>query len=387
MRKRVRSDDAGPRPRVAIAHDYLTQRGGAERVVVALHDAFPEASIHTTVYEPESTFGAFRGTSVVTTALQRVGPLRRNPRLALPLLAPIVSAMRVDARVTVCSSTGWAHGVRATGAKVLYIHNTARWLYQQDEYLDGLPVWYRLGLAPLSGLLRRWDQRAAASADVILVNSRVTQERVRRHWHREAEILHPPPGLDPTGAQRAVAGLEPGFLLTVSRLLPYKRVDSVLAAVAGGPRTGAAPERLVVVGSGPDRDRLASVAPPGTRWLGDVSDEQLRWLYANAEALVTAAHDDFGLTPLEAMQFGTPVVAVREGGFPETVVDGQTGILFDGATGPDVRRGLDQLRTRRWDRQVIEARARAFSPEAFAARLHQLVDGLADDSTEPPRPA
>jgi len=362
-----------PRPPVAIAHDYLTQRGGAERVVLALQAAFPDAAIHTTVHQPDTTFPQFDRSEVLTTPLQRIGPLRRNPRLALPVLAPVVSRIQVDAEVTVCSSTGWAHGVHATGAKVVYLHNTARWLYQRDEYLDGLPPWYRLGLVPLARPLRRWDRRAAASADVVLVNSAVTRERVRRNWGRDAEILHPPPGLARAGEHRPVAGLEPGFLLTVARLLPYKRVDAVLAALRG---LGGADTRLVVVGSGPDRARLEALAPAGTRWLGDVADEQLRWLYANAEALVTAAHDDFGLTPLEAMQFGTPVVAVREGGFPETVADGQTGVLFDGASADGVRAGLEALRGRSWDRALIEDRAAAFSPEAFAARVRAVVAGL-----------
>ena len=360
----------GPRPAVAIAHDYLTQRGGAERVVLALQAAFPDAAIHTTVHEPGSTFPQFDRSEVMTTPLQRIGPLRRNPRLALPVLAPLVSRIEVDADVTVCSSTGWAHGVAASGAKVVYIHNTARWLYQRDEYLDGLPSWYRLGLVPLAGPLRRWDQRAAASADVVLVNSAVTRERVRTNWGREAEILHPPPGLARAGEQRPVPDLEPGFLLTVARLLPYKRVDAVLGALRGldGPDT-----RLVVVGSGPDRARLQALAPPGTRWLGDVADDQLRWLYANAEALVTAAHDDFGLTPVEAMQFGTPVVAVREGGFPETVADGRTGVLFDGASPAGVRAGIEALRSRTWDRPLIEEHAAAFSAEAFTARIRAVV--------------
>ncbi len=373
------------RPSVAIAHDYLTQRGGAERVVLALHDTFPEAAIHTTVHEQARTFSTFGDTKVITSPLQRLGALRRNPRLALPVLAPVVSRMHVDADVTVCSTPGWAHGMRTSGAKVLYVHNTARWLYQSEEYLDGMPFWYRLGLAPFAAPLRRWDQRNAAAADVVLVNSAVTRERVRRHWGRDSEIVHPPPGLNRAGHLVPVPGLEPGFLLTVSRLLPYKRIDAVLEGVAllnqrGG---GSAPTRLVVVGSGPDRARLAAFAPPGTLWLEEVRDDQLRWLYANAEALVTAAHDDFGLTPLEAMQFGTPVVAVREGGFPETVVEGETGVLFDGARPADVCRGLLELRSQSWDRTVIEARAALFSAEAFAERIRTVVSDLGGDVSEP----
>jgi glycosyltransferase involved in cell wall biosynthesis len=271
----------------------------------------------------------------------------------------------------VCSSAGWAHGVRASGAKVLYVHNTARWLYQREEYLRGLPRHYGLGLAPLAPALSRWDKRAAAEAEVVLVNSAVTRDRVREHWGRDAEILHPPPGLDAVGPRQPVAGIEPGFLLTVSRLLPYKRVDAVLGAVAQLPGT-----RLVVVGNGPDAERLLAMAPPHTIFLDSVEDGELRWLYENAEALVTAAHDDFGLTPIEAMQFGTPVVAVDEGGFRETVVDGFNGVRFEEATPDGVRSGLRSLRARSWDRHVIQLEGRRFSRAAFTKRIRTVVDDV-----------
>ncbi len=353
---------------VAIAHDYLTQRGGAERVVLALQHAFPQAPIYTTAYDAARSFTELADSEIVTSPLQRIGPLRRNPRLALPLLVPIVKRMDVPAKVTVCSTSGWAHGMTTRGTKVVYVHNTARWLYQRREYLAELPASHAWGIKPLAPALRRWDRRAADSADIVLANSAVTRARVRTHWGRDAEILHPPPGLAQTGPHEPLDGLEPGFLLTVTRLLPYKRVDAVLGALHGG--VGG---RLVVVGDGPDRARLAALAPPGTMFLANLSDAQLRWLYANAEALVTAAHDDFGLTPLEAMQFGTPVVAVREGGFPETVVQGETGVLFDGADPAGVRAGIEALRDQTWDRARIEARAADFSLDAFTCRIREIV--------------
>lgn len=360
---------------IAIAHDYLTQRGGAERVVLALTRAFPAAPLHTTVYEPSGTFAEFGASRVSTTGLQSVGPLRRNPRLALPLLAPTVRRHRIDAQATICSTSGWAHGFPVTGAKVLYVHNTARWLYQSDEYLANLPRWYRAGLAPLSGPLRRWDATAAAEADVVLANSAVTAARIRTNWGREAEVLHPPPGLTPEGRRRPVPHLEPGFFLTVARLLPYKRVDVVIEAAAR--RAG---RILVVVGDGPDAARLRSQAPTTTRFLPTVDDEELRWLYANAAALVTAAHDDFGLTPLEAMGFGTPVVAVDEGGYRETVQHEETGLLFPSPTSSDLCAALDEFEGRPWDRSALADRAAAFSELAFGERLREVVRALGVDA-------
>ena len=127
------------RPRVAIAHDYLTQRGGAERVVLALLNAFPDAEVHTLLYDADATFPEFRDVRVVTSPLNRIGPLRTHHRLSLPLLAPAASRMVVDADVTVVSTSGWAHGFDVRGRSVVYCHNPARWLYQGAEYLGDQP--------------------------------------------------------------------------------------------------------------------------------------------------------------------------------------------------------------------------------------------------------
>jgi glycosyltransferase involved in cell wall biosynthesis len=354
---------------VAIAHDYLTQRGGAERVVLALAKAFPGAPIHTTVYEPNGTFPELCDLEIHTTPLQRIGPLRRNPRPALPLLAPAVSRHTIDADVTICSTSGWAHGFACTGRKVAFVHNTARWLYQRDEYLANLPRSYGAALAPFAPALRRWDRRAAATIDTAVANSAVTKQRVAERWGRDAAVLHPPPGLSPEGRQDPVPGIEPGFYLTVARLLPYKRLDVVLDAVAGLP--GA---RLVVVGDGPDRARLGSRATRDVSFHPTVSDPELRWLYAHATALVTAAQEDFGLTALEAMAFGVPVAAPDEGGFRETVEHGTTGLLYEEATASCLRAALVELSVSAPDPAALRARAADFSEQAFIRRVQAWVD-------------
>src|SRR5439155_1838049 len=140
-----------------------------------------------------------------------------------------------------------------------------------------------------------------------------------------AEVLPPPLTLDPAGERRPVAGVEPGFLLCVSRLLPYKRVDAVVTAVQSRRS-----ERLVVVGGGPDLGRMRAQGWERTTFLGPVPDAELRWLYASCDALGTAANEDFGLTPLEAAAFGKPSAVPRRGGFLDTVVEGATGVFFEG---------------------------------------------------------
>ncbi|MEY2468946.1 MAG: hypothetical protein QOF21_1644, partial [Actinomycetota bacterium] len=309
------------RVRVAIVHDYLTQRGGAERVVLSMLKAFPDAPLYTSVYEPSGTFPEFADVDVRTSPLNAIAPLRRDPRRAIGLLAPTFSRMRVDADVTFCSSSGWAHGCATTGVKVVYCHNPARWLYQADDYLGEQPRRAaRLALALLRSRLMRWDRAAAATAAVYLTQSRVVQGRIETAYGRKAELLPAPVGLDEGGSRTPVNGVAAGYFLCVSRLQPYKNVGAVVDAFRG------LDQDLVVVGDGPERARLEEQLPPNVTLLGAVTDEHLRWLYANCTGVVAASYEDYGLTPLEALRFGRPSAVLRYGGFLDTVCEGETGV-------------------------------------------------------------
>ncbi|HEY5221573.1 MAG TPA: glycosyltransferase, partial [Microbacteriaceae bacterium] len=221
--------NARAEPVIAIAHDYLTQRGGAERVVLAMLRAFPNAKLYTTLYDPDGTFPEFRGADIIVSPLNRIGALRRNHRLALPLLAVASSRMHIPADVVIASSSGWAHGFRSSGRMIVYCHTPARWLYLNEEYLGGVtgPSLKRAVLSLLKPALARWDGRAAARADRYLANATEVRERIRRVYGREAPVIFPPHSVDTHGAQEAVPGLEEfasgsEYFLLVSRLLPYK---------------------------------------------------------------------------------------------------------------------------------------------------------------------
>jgi glycosyltransferase involved in cell wall biosynthesis len=364
------------RPPVAIAHDYLTQRGGAERVVLTLLRAFPDAPLHTTLYDPDATYPDFAAADVRTSPLNRLAPLRRDHRLALLLLAPAASRMRVDADVVVASSSGWAHGFE-TGDRtrtVVYCHNPARWLYQTDEYLGGAAWRSPVGppLMAMRPLLKRWDRRQAEQVDVYLANSRVVQQRIRATYGRDAELLPPPHGMDaaaPTEPVPELEGWEPGYALVVSRLLPYKNVDAVIEAVRGTER------RLVVVGRGPEESRLRATLPDNVRILGGLPDAQLRGVYAGAGVLVAASHEDFGLAPLEAAAFGVPAVALRGGGFLETVLEGETGVFFDRPDPDQIAAALDISDRHGWDGARLRARAEEFGEARFIHRIRTIALG------------
>ncbi len=382
-------------PRVAIVHDYLTQRGGAERVVLLLAEAFPGAPVHTSLYDPAGTFPEFGDVNVQPLPLNRLPFLRHHHRWALPVLAPAFSAHRVEADVVLCSSSGWAHGVRATGHKVVYCYAPARWLYQTDRYLGRgadisgrrhgagtaatEPLGDRLrgglttaGLRALSPPLRRWDRRAAASADRYLTSSSTMAAAITAAYGIEAEILPPPPALTPGEPVSDPGGLAPGFFLCIARLLPYKNVDVVVDAMHRLPD-----RRLVVVGDGEIRGQLEAAAPPNVTFVGRVDDRRLRWLYANCRALVAASYEDYGLTPLEAAAFARPSAVLRAGGFLDTLVEGKTGVFFDHPDPDDVAAALSAIDAQEWDPSVLQNHAAGYSNAAFVDRIRQVVADVA----------
>lgn len=360
---------------MVIAHDYLTQRGGAERVVLALARAFPGAPVVTTLYDPEGTYPEFKDLEVRVSPLNRVGLLRRSHRLALPVLAPTVGSMSIDADVVIASSSGWAHGFRTSGAMVVYCHSPARWLYLTDEYV-GTGSGRHLKAAAVATLKRplvAWDGRAAARATCYLANSTVVQERIGRVYGIDATIVPPPYGLAVDGDQQEVpeaAGwAEQGFHLSVSRLLPYKNVGAVVEAFRRLPQ-----ERLVIVGSGPMEAELRQTLPDTVRLVSGIDDRQLRWLYAHSRAVVAASYEDFGLTPVEGMAFGKPTVALRGGGYLDTVVEGLTGVFFESPRPEDIATAVVAARSTTWDAVAIEAHAASFSEPTFAATMRRIAE-------------
>jgi glycosyltransferase involved in cell wall biosynthesis len=360
---------------VALVHDYLTQRGGAERVALAMARAFPDAPLYTSLYDPAATFPEFAEIDVRPSPLDHVPGLRRHHRAALPLLARAFSSMSIDADVSICSSSGWAHGASTTGRKVVYCHAPARWLYQTDRYLGTDSPGHnsdrslkRTVLESLRKRLVAWDRAAAASADRYLVNSRASGEAVLRIYGRKAEVLAPPTAIGPGGALRQVRGIEPGYWLCVCRLLPYKNIDLVIEAVRAIPEA-----RLVVVGDGPERSRLESMGGAPVTFLRGLGDDELRWCYANCKALLTASYEDFGLTPLEVASFGKPTAAPRFGGFLDTIVEGRTGVFFERPDSRLIMDAMHQLDAVHWDSEALKQHADGFGEERFGERLREVV--------------
>lgn len=364
------------RPSVALAHDYLSERGGAERVAISLTRLFPGAPLYTSVFDA-AAYPELAGVDVRPSFLHRVAPLRRRHRVALPLLPAAYGRMHVDADVVICSSSGWSHGITTEAPKVVYCHNPARWLYQRSEYSKTRRRYGLAGLA-VSPFLEKWDQRVAAGCDVYVANSSTVARRIKDVYRRDAEVVPPPTTLDVYGPQEPVDGLDPGFVISVGRLLAYKHVMEVVEAF----RTMRG-EQLVVVGDGPYRPELEAAAPKNVVFLGRVSDAQLRWLYANSAGLVSASHEDFGLTPVEAALFGKPSALIRSGGFLDTMVEGTTGVFFDTPEPVSIGTAIKDLVQTEWSVEAITKSAERFSEEGFGRRLHEIVNSVALGCNQP----
>jgi len=350
---------------VAIVHDYLTQRGGAERVVLAMVAAFPGAPVYTSVYEPSGTFPEFAAVDVRPLWTNRIGWLRHDHRRGLPIYPMAFGSCRADADVVICSSSGFAHGVRTAGRKIVYCHTPARWLYDEAQtYLTNWPAIVRIAARTVRAPMRAWDRRAAGTADAVLTNSGAVRNRIAELYGLEATVAPPPAGLSASGPRRRVEGVEPGFVLTVGRLLAYKNVDAVVRAMAELPTV-----RLVVAGTGPEQARLEAASGPNVTLVGAVDEAELRWLYDNCAGLVSASFEDFGLTPVEAALHGRPAAVLRRGGFLDTVIEGTTGVFFDEPSALAAAQAITEMIATTWCHKTLTSHGAQYSQEAFTRAL------------------
>ncbi len=349
--------------RVAIAHDYLNQFGGAERVVAEMTRIWPEAPVYTSLYRPLSTLPEFGDCDVRTSWLDRL-PVDQRFRLLFPLYPHAIGRMTVTgADVVVASSSGWAHGMRTPPetTHVVYCHAPPRWLDPSMEYFGTAlrnRTLLRHGLAPF----RRWDRSAARKADCYLVNSHNVRERVRKVYGIESHVVHPPVDVErfrPTPRGRR--------LLVVSRLLPYKRVDLVIEATK---RLGLP---LDIVGVGPEEERLRGIASDLVTFHGQLDDDGVTELMSSCSALCFPGREDFGITAVEANAAGKPVVAFAAGGALETQEDGLTGALFAEQTVDDVVDAIGRVERLDTAPEVIAWSAQRFAPDVFARRMVEAV--------------
>ncbi len=347
---------------VVLVHDYLNQRGGAERVVLELAAMFPGAPIYTSLYRPGSTFPEFRALDVRTSFMDRL-PVDRRFRALLPLYpAAFRSLGPIDAGLVISSSSGWAHAVRTTprAFHAVYCYTPARWLY--ETRVGDRTIGSAVALALASRYLRPWDRRAASHPDLYIAISELVRARIRERYGRDAPVVYPP--VDTERFRPTPRGER---LLVVSRLLPYKRVDLVVEAAT---RAGIG---LDVVGVGPALDDLRRRAGPTVHFHGRLPDEEITQLFQRCRAFCLPGSEDFGITPIEANAAGKPVVAFAGGGALETIDEGVTGAFFAEASVEGLLEALARCDAIISTPAEIAAQARRFSATAFRERLTRVL--------------
>ena len=311
--------------RVALVHDFLLDLRGAERVFLELCELFPNADLFTAVYDAAGTEGRFAGRSVTTTYLQRLKPTAHTFRPLLPFYPAAMESLDLRGYdLVVSSSSAWAHGVIPDehAVHVCYSHNPFRYAWNaREETLAGQPAIVRPILAEVMRRWRQWDTLAAQRVDAYVANSQTTARRIDRYFGREASVLYPPVAVERFSA--AVPGQVGDHYVVLSELMAHKRIELAVRAFSnlGLP--------LMVIGNGPDARRLQRLAGPTVQFAGRVSDVRVAELLRSARALVVAATEEFGIAAVEAQASGRPVIALRDGGLLETVIEGETGVFFD----------------------------------------------------------
>ncbi len=351
--------------RTVLGHDWLTGMRGGERVLELLADGFPGAPILTLLQHRTAISDRINRHPIQTSCLQRIPNIQERYRFLLPVFPLALKTLHTPpADLLITTSHCVIKGLPrpAGGRHLCYCFTPMRyaWLFF-DLYFGGNPA-RKACAAPLLALLRAWDRRTNAGVDRFVGISRHVQDRIRRFYGRESDLVYPP--VD-TG-RCTPDGRPPGdYDLIVSALVPYKRLD---LAVRVYTRTG---RKLKIAGIGGEAARLKAMAGPSVEFLGRLPDDAILDLYRGCRALVFPGEEDFGIVPVEAMACGRPVIAFARGGATETVADGISGVFFNEQTESSLREATERAGDIPWDPEAIRHHAQSFSEARF-------ISGMAD---------
>jgi glycosyltransferase involved in cell wall biosynthesis len=337
--------------RIALVHDDLVQWGGAERTFFYLTQIFPDADIYTSVYDKDNSLLTphFVHKQIRTSFLQKIPGWKALYKIFLPLYPIAFEQFDFsEYNIVISSTTRFAKSIitKPGTTHICYCHTPPRFLYSERS---------------VGGWLKRYDLISSQRVDKWIAGSKNAQSRLKETYGVDSEVIYPP--VD-TERLKSIEPFDGGYLLIISRLNKYKRVDLAVKAA------NYLKLPLKVVGVGPESDRLHNLAGPTVQMLGSVSEDILIKLLAGCKALLVCGEEDFGLTPLEAQALGKPVVAYKKGGARETVIDGVTGYLFDSQTVESLKGALDRLEDSGYDSIKCRANADRFSKAEFKRKWY-----------------
>jgi glycosyltransferase involved in cell wall biosynthesis len=352
--------------KTAVIHDWLTGMRGGEAVLEGILDALPEAELFTLFHFPGSVSPRIEARTIHTSSLQRMVRRVSDYRHLLPLYPRAIREFDLRSFDRIVSSSHCvAKSVNARGKPHLsYCHTPMRYIWDRfDDYFPRSKPLRRAAAVSMAPWLRSWDRRTAGEVTHFVANSTFVQERIRRFYGRDAGIVHPYVGDE--FLEAPLDEIRGDFHLIVSALVPYKRIELAIEAAAG--------RKLVIIGGGPLLEDLRVRSGPNVELMGSVSRDRIIERLSRAQSLILPGVEDFGITPLEAMALGTPVVALGEGGVLDSVVDGVTGIFFREPTVESLGRALDSVESRPWPREALRRQARKFSRSVFDAGFHDAL--------------
>lgn len=364
--------------KVALIHDHLAQAGGAEKVLEVLARLFPEAPIYTLLYEKKNVENYFKERHIETSIIQKLPGGVKHYKWYLPLMPLAVEFYDLrNYDVVISDTASFAKGVITPPdtLHLCYCHTPTRYLWSDThEYINELK--YGKIIKKIISLtlnrLRIWDLAAAARVDYFIANSKIVQKRIKKYYRRDSVVIYPP--VETTLFSVATdfnASIEPPYYLAGCRLVPYKRLDILIEAFL---QLGSS-YRLKIFGSGPDEARLRHLAGKAANieFLGRVSDSEKAKLYRYAQAFINPQEEDFGITPVEAMASGRPVIAYNKGGVVETVIPDQTGIFFDEQTPAAIMAAVKKAEQSIFNPLKIRAQAEKFSVAIFKQQIEGFI--------------
>jgi glycosyltransferase involved in cell wall biosynthesis len=366
--------------KIALVHDYLVQYGGAERVLEAFAEIWPEAPVYTLIYDGRrlrrlAGRDFLKGRQIRTSFLQKF-PFSKSRHRMFSLLMPL-AVEQFDFSgfdVVLSDSASFAKGVitKPDTLHICYCHTPLRYAWDDcHRYLEeyGWPGPVKFVAPALISYLRLWDRAAAGRPDKFIANSLFVRRRIKKYYNQEAEVIHPPAETDKFEPNLKTVTGDGGYYLMAGRFLPYKKFNIAIEAFnnLGYP--------LKIIGSGPDEKRLRKMARSNIEFLGWMppTGPDLRDYYQNAKAFIFPQEEDFGLVPVEAMAAGRPVIAYRGGGALETVRNRETGLFFEEQTPASLARAVLEFEEMSFDRRKIVAWARRFDKEIFKRKIGEFV--------------
>lgn len=355
--------------KVALVHDWGNQVGGAESVLQALKEMFPDAPVYMSMYAPAVMPEVWRTWEVRTSFMDRLPLVKRHHQPFLPLYPLAFEQFDFsDFDLVISNKSGFCHGI-ITPPETLHIDyclTPTRYVWDYGSYARRERIGRLAGLLlqPLLTYLRTWDRLAADRVDHFIAISREVQRRIHKYYRRNSTVIYPP-----LEADRFTPGNDhDDYFLIVSRLIPYKRIDLAVQAFnkLGLP--------LRIGGEGRDRPRLERMASSNVEFLGRVPDGELQVLLQRCRAFIFPGYEDFGLAPLEANAAGRPVIAYRAGGALDTVVEGKTGLLFDEPTPESLMAAVRTLDNVIFEPEAIRRHALRFDKSVFQRKLMEFVE-------------